>query len=347
MQKTYGIALIGCGLMGDSHAADIYYRDGIRMEYVCDTDEEKARLFCKKYGARRQTQNYMDCVLSDQVDIVIISTPPATHLSILKACLDNHKHVLCEKPVAGTWEETQEFVRLVKENPQCKVLVGHILRHNATYQRIAEMIHEGAIGKPVVFRMVQNHHTMNWPKYLADIKQSAPLVNCGIHYIDVMQWFSGSQVVDVQAIGARTEADVPKDTYNYGLMSVHLADGSLGFYEAGWGNTFSASNLKEFVGPTGRICLTYQKDRTQHQEEGDLIEYYRYPQKTYEIINLRSNRRPTFQQLEHLIRMIETGCEPVPSLDEMLHCMKMCLEADRQICRSLQGAAPISTEISG
>ena len=332
MKKScYGVALIGCGHMGEAHIQNIYYKSNVRVEYVCDLNAERAAEFQRKYGAARITGDYMECVRSPEVDIVIICTYPSTHLEILEACLTHGKHVLCEKPIAANEEQSRRFVELVKSHPECSVLIGYILRHNKTYQKVAEMIHSGAIGQPVIFRMIQNHHTMDWQKYLALIKETSPLVDCGVHYMDVMRWFSGGEITDVHAIGLRTEADVPEGKYNYGMMTVRMSNGSIGFYEAGWSNTMSSDNLKEFVGPKGRIRLIYRRDRQTHKEEGDLIEYYKFPEKVYEMINLQCSRKPTGDEFDYLVRMIEEGLPAVPTIDEVFKSYQAVCRADEQV----------------
>lgn len=331
MSKVYGVALIGCGQMGEVHLEHIYYKENVKIKSVCDVKLEKAELFQRRFGAERAETDVQSCISAPDVDIVIIATYPSTHLEILKMCLEHKKHVLCEKPIATNREDGEEFVRLVKEHPECKVLIGHILRHNKTYQTVADMIHSGAIGKPIIIRMAQNHHTMNWNRYLALIKETSPIIDCGVHYMDVMQWFTGEQIVSVSGIGQRTAEDVPEDKYNYGLITVKMSDGSVGYYEAGWANTMSSDNLKEFVGPRGSIKIIYRKDRQTHQEEGDLIEYYKYPEKKYEIINVESEHKPTDVQFDHLIHMIETGEEAVPSIDEVFSSFDITLQADAYI----------------
>lgn len=329
--KIYNVALIGCGKMGAAHLDDIYYKENVRITYVCDLDEEKAYLFKRKYNASNISLDYKDCIKKDDVDIVIAATYPSTHLSILKECIASGKHLICEKPITPNLEEGEEFVNLVKQNPQIKVLIGHILRHNTTYNKVFEMIHGGAIGSPIIMRMAQNHHTMNWEKYLNLIKETSPIVDCGVHYVDIMRWFTGAEITSVSGVGLRTEDDVPEDKYNYGIMTAKLSDGSVGYYEAGWANTMSSDNLKEFVGPKGRIKLVYRKDRQTHQEEGDLIEYYKYPEKTYELINIDSRRKPTGKQFDCLVDMIETNAEAVPSIDDVWESFKIVAKADAVI----------------
>lgn len=334
MTKPYGVALIGCGQMGAAHMENIYYKENVHIRSVCDVNAEKARLFMKKYNADRMETDVSRCIRDDGVDIVICAAWPSAHLDILRECLAHGKHVLCEKPITTNLADGEEFVRLVKENPSCKVLVGHILRHNHTYNLVADMIHNGAIGRPVVLRMAQNHHTMNWERYLELIRETSPIIDCGVHYIDVMQWFTGEKITKISGIGLRTEPDVPEGKYNYGLITVRLSGGSVGYYEAGWSNTMSSDNFKEFIGPRGRIRIIYRKDRQTHQEEGDLIEYYKYPEKTYEMINIEGKRKPTDAQFDCLVRMIEENAPANPTIDEVFDSFRLAVEADQIIRKS-------------
>lgn len=333
MGKIYGVALIGCGQMGAVHLENIYYKDNVNIRCVCDIDAEKAQVFMKKFNAERMETDVDRCLEDEQIDIVICATYPSTHLEIVRKCLEKKKHVICEKPITTNLADGKEFVRLVKSHPESKVLIGHILRHNHTYQTAAKMIQEGAIGKPVIFRMAQNHHTMNWSRYLELIKETSPIIDCGVHYIDVMQWFTGEKIIHVDGIGQRTEHDVPEDKYNYGLITVRLSGGSVGYYEAGWSNTMSSDNLKEFVGPRGSLKIIFRKDRQTHQEEGDLIEYYKYPEKTYEMINITGKRKPTDAQFDHLINMIENGAQATPTIDEVFNSFQLAIIADENIRR--------------
>lgn len=329
--KIYNVALIGCGHMGETHLEHIYFKEEICIRCVCDKDETRAREFQRRFGAKSISVDAEECIRRDDVDIVIIATYPSTHLALLKLCLKYKKHVICEKPIAPNLKEGREFVEQVKSHPDVKVLVGYILRHNETYRRVAKMIREGAIGHPIIMRMSQNHHTMDWPRYRRLIEETAPIVDCGVHYLDVMQWFTGAQIVDVQGIGMATEDDLPPGKNNYEMVTVKLSDGSVGFYEAGWTKTINANNMKEFVGPKGSIRLIFAKDRTSHQEEGDLIEYYCLADKTYHMINIEAERKPTDVQLRCLIRMIEEDLPDRPTIDEVYTSFEWAIKAEQAI----------------
>lgn len=333
--KTWGVALIGCGQMGEVHLSHIYYKKNVRISCVCDLNPARGEEIARKYRAESVETDAARCISREDVDIVIIATYPSTHLELLKLCLENGKHVICEKPITPTLEEGEEFVRLVKAHPECKVLIGHILRHNVTYQKAAEMIQNGAIGHPVIMRMSQNHHTMNWPRYLQLIEETAPVVDCGVHYLDVMKWFSGEEIQSVSGIGMRTDPEVPEDKHNYEMITVRLSNGSVGFYEAGWTKTINADNLKEFVGPLGSLRIVFRNARYEHQEEGDLIEYYSLADKTYHTINVMAERKPTDLQFDHLIRMIEEDVPATPTIDEVFDCFRVAMEAERVIRENL------------
>ena len=328
MGKVYGILVIGCGHIGRQHLEDIYYRDNVRIQAVVDADFENARLAARQYGAAGYGTDYRPCLDNPAIDIVLIATYTSSHLSILRDCLAHGKHVLCEKPIAANEEDGRAFFELAS-NARQKVLVAHILRHNRSYIRVRELIRAGAIGEVRLMRMVQNHHAMNWERYKRLLADCSPMVDCGVHYIDVMQWFTGASVVEVSGVGTTLEADSPD--MNYGLMTVKLSSGCIGYYEAGWSRSTASENRKEFIGTAGRITLELEAVRSANREEGDLITVYHSDTGTYETINLETKYKDMYAQLETLIDMIETDSPGRPTLKEAYDAFYVALKADEAI----------------
>ena len=330
--------------MGAEHLNRICLMDNIGLLYAVDTDLEKAKAFKEKYRAGYACADYTEAVRDAEVDIVIIATYPDSHLPIMRECIRYKKHVLCEKPIVSDFNDMDEMLSLASYAGS-KVLFGYILRHNGTYRYVKKLIDDGVIGSPVVIRFTQNRHATDWARYSALLTAaSSPLIDCGVHYVDVMEWFTGKRIVEVGGRGAVTESELPPGAYNYGLLTARLQDGSVGVYEAGWGNTFSTASVKEFTGTKGRIRIIMQKDRHDHQEEGDLVEVFRFPGKTCETYNSLCPYKPTDGQMAHLIGMIENNLPPVPSIDEVRRNMEAVFEADRQIKEALRqaGAAVIA-----
>ena len=173
--------------MGAVHLDDIYLNENINIYAVVDLDMERAEFFKRKYGAEKCGTDCEEYIKDDKTDIVICATYARTHLDILKLCVKYKKHLVCEKPITPDLESAKEFVELVK-NSDIKVQIGFILRFNETYNKVCELIHAGVIGSPMVVRMTQNHHVMDWKKYRALLEDTSPIVDCGVHYVDILKW---------------------------------------------------------------------------------------------------------------------------------------------------------------
>jgi predicted dehydrogenase len=90
----------------------------------------------------------------------------------------------------------------------------------------------------------------------------SPIVDCGVHYVDVMCLMTRSRPVRVSAIGARLTEELVPGMYNYGQLQVTFADGSVGWYEAGWGPMMSdvAYFVKDVIGPKGCVSIAGVKE---------------------------------------------------------------------------------------
>ena len=326
--KKYGIMVIGCGHIGSQHLENIYYRDNIQIVAVVDQDIDSAKLAARKYGALEYGTDYHKFFDDKRVDIVIVATYTSTHLPILKECVANGKHVLCEKPIAATLEDGEEFVRVVK-NASVKVLVAHILRHNKSYIKIGEMIQNGAIGELKTVRMVQNHHALESNRFSNLLKDCTPVLDCGVHYIDVMQWFTGSKICEVSGIG--TKIDPLSPHYDFTIMTFRMENGCVGYYEAGWNKNIESQNMKEFIGTKGRISLVLREMRANDREEGDLITLYDGESGEYRIINNDSTYKDMYGQVCTLIDMIENNTEGNPTIDSVFSAFKTACLAQKAI----------------
>lgn len=115
------------------------------------------------------------------------------------------------------------------------------------------------------------------------------------------------------------------------MIHVRLDNGCIGFYEAGWSRSLAAENRKEFIGDKGRLTLTLQQNRTEDQEEGDLIRLYTNTDGEYRTINVHSKYKDMYAQLEHLIAMIERDVPANPTIDEVFSAYMAAVTAQRAI----------------
>ena len=189
-------------------------------------------------------------------DAVCISTYPDTHEAYAVMAFGKGCHVFMEKPIADSVVGAERVAAAAKTAGK-KLVVGYILRHHPSWIKFIEIAQE--LGKPLVMRMNLNQqsHGYMWDVHRNLMKSLSPIVDCGVHYIDVMCQMTRSKPLSVTAIGARLTNDIPEGNYNYGQLQIRFEDGSVGWYEAGWGPMMSetAFFVKDVIGPKGCISI--------------------------------------------------------------------------------------------
>jgi predicted dehydrogenase len=197
-----------------------------------------------------------EAMKATQPDAVCISTYPDTHESFAMKAFENGCHVFIEKPMADTVEGAEHLAAVAKKVNK-KLVVGYILRHHPSWKRFIELARE--LGKPLVMRMNLNQQSDGnmWTLHRNLMKSLSPIVDCGVHYIDVMCQMTRSTPLQVYAIGARLTEEIPPENYNYGQLQIRFKDGSVGWYEAGWGPMISepAFFVKDVIGPKGSVSI--------------------------------------------------------------------------------------------
>ena len=250
------ILVVGCGNMGSSHALAYHQLDGFEICGLVSTGKSKEVLNEKLGGGYTLYNDYEEALESTQPDAVCISTYPDTHESYAIKAFEQGCHVFIEKPLADTVEGSVR-VRDAANKAGKKLVVGYILRHHPSWERFIQV--SQTLGKPLVMRMNLNQQseTDMWTLHRNLMKSLSPIVDCGVHYIDVMCQMTRSKPVQVYAIGAKLTDEIPDDNYNYGQLQIRFEDGSVGWYEAGWGPMISetAFFVKDVFGPKGSVSI--------------------------------------------------------------------------------------------
>lgn len=256
MSKKIKILVVGCGNMGASHATAYHQMSEFEICGLVARGESKTKLNQKLLANYPLFENFDEALNTSQPDAVCISTYPDTHEEFALKALEADCHVFIEKPLADTISGCEKIIAKAKEKDK-KVVVGYILRHHPSWIRFIEEAQK--LGKPLVMRMNLNQqsHGFMWDVHRNLMKSLSPIVDCGVHYIDVMCQMTRSKPVWVSAIGARLTDDIAQDNYNYGQLQIRFEDGSVGWYEAGWGPMVSetAFFVKDVFGPQGAVSI--------------------------------------------------------------------------------------------
>jgi predicted dehydrogenase len=250
------ILVIGCGNMGASHAIAYHNIDGFSICGIVSTGNSKNILNERLGGGFALFSDVDEALLATKPDAVCISTYPDTHEAFAIKALEAGCHVFIEKPLADTVAGAERVVAAAQKANK-KVVVGYILRHHPSWAKFVELSQQ--LGKPLVMRMNLNQQSQGymWDVHRNLMKSLSPIVDCGVHYIDIMCLMTRSKPIQVTAIGARLTEDIPEGNYNYGQLQIRFEDGSVGWYEAGWGPMMSetAFFVKDVIGPKGCVSI--------------------------------------------------------------------------------------------
>ena len=255
-KKDIRILVVGCGNMGSSHAIAYHNIEGFEICGLVARGSSKEILNAKLDNRYPLFTDMDEAMKSTKPDAVCISTYPDTHESFAIKAFENGCHVFIEKPLAHTVEAAERLAVAAKKANK-KLVVGYILRHHPSWERFIELTRE--LGKPLVMRMNLNQQSDGsmWTLHRNLMNSLSPIVDCGVHYIDVMCQMTRSKPVQVYAIGARLTEEIPEGNYNYGQLQIRFEDGSVGWYEAGWGPMISetAFFVKDVFGPKGSVSI--------------------------------------------------------------------------------------------
>ncbi len=254
--KPLSVLVVGCGNMGRSHARAYHRLDDFSICGLVSRGRDSRESLSKELGGYPTFADFREALSATKPDVVSINTFPDTHAAIATAALEAGCHVFCEKPLAETVEQAQAIVDLaVRKNR--KLVVGYILRVHPAWKKFIEVAR--TLGKPLVMRMNLNQQSRgkDWVTHKSLMDSMSPIVDCGVHYVDVMCQMTQSKPVRVSAIVARLSDELKPGMHNYGQMQVTFADGSVGWYEAGWGPMMSevAYFVKDVIGPKGCVSI--------------------------------------------------------------------------------------------
>lgn len=262
MNTPIRILVVGCGHMGTSHAKAYHALAGFEIVGVVSRGEKSRRALLDAVGADYpQFSEYGEALRATKPDAVSINTYPDTHADYAKQAFAAGCHVFLEKPIAVTVAEAEEVVAAARQADK-KLVIGYILRVHPTWSEFIGTAR--TLGKPLVMRMNLNQQASGeqWETHKQLMRSMSPIVDCGVHYVDVMCQMTQSRPVRVTAIGARLSDELEPGMYNYGNLQVTFDDGSVGWYEAGWGPMMSntAFFVKDVVGPRGCVSIVGVQD---------------------------------------------------------------------------------------
>lgn len=193
-KKEIKVGIIGAGgIARAAHMPGYQAVEGVKVIAVCDIVKEVAEEFAKQFDIPNVFTDYKDLAAMDELDAISVCTPNNFHAGPTVAALKAGKHVLCEKPIAGNAKDGQAMVDAAKKEK--KILqIGLHQRFQPSSQLLRKFIEEGELGQIYYARAVamRRRGIPSWGAFVQrKMSGGGPLVDIGVHVLDLIVWLMG------------------------------------------------------------------------------------------------------------------------------------------------------------
>ncbi|MGE5352413.1 MAG: Gfo/Idh/MocA family protein [Acidobacteriota bacterium] len=202
--KTLKAAVIGTGFIGPAHIEALRRIGNVEIHGIASLDFEGAKALAEKYSIPNVYDKWQSAVCDKEIDIIHNCTPNNLHFEINKAAITEGKHVISEKPLTLTSQESEELVRLAREKGVVNA-VNFNYRFYPLTQHAKSMVEKGDLGQ---IYLVHGHYLQDWLYYETDYNwrldteisgESRAVADIGSHWCDLVQFITGSKIKRVMA----------------------------------------------------------------------------------------------------------------------------------------------------
>lgn len=221
------VGVIGAGVMGFNHARVLAMLPGVVLVGVVDPDADNraraARIVgCPVFATQAE-------LIAAGVDAVTIAAPTHLHHEIALGCIARGIHVMVEKPIASTVDEGHEIVAAARQ-VGVTLMVGHVERFNPAVATIKQAIQGEDILSIAITRVGP------FPPRMSNV---GVVIDLAVHDIDLIRWFTESDIVEVQAQVSSAVAE----REDIALLQFRTASGVLAHINTNWLTPFKARNV--------------------------------------------------------------------------------------------------------
>ncbi len=328
------VLIAGLGNMGLSHALAHHKHPEAEIVGLVNRSGVVTHPELGQYPA---FSNFATALAETKPDLAVIATYSDSHAEYACAAMEAGAHVFIEKPLATTVADAERVVAKAKETGR-KLVVGYILRHHPSWVRLIKEARD--LGGPYVFRMNLNQQSAGaeWETHKNLMQTTSPIVDCGVHYVDVMCQITDAQPVKVNGMGLRLSDEIAEDMYNYGQLQVTFDDGSVGWYEAGWGPMMSetAFFVKDVVSPNGSVSIVEgdksdSSDVDSHTAVGSLLVHRTGGDQLIDLPGEPGHQELCDSEQAHMLRAIAEDLDLTRHMNDAVQSLRICLAADESI----------------
>ena len=328
------VLIAGLGNMGLSHALAHHNHPNAEIVGLVNRSGQVDHPELSAYPAY---SDFHAALAETRPDLVVVATYSDSHADFAIAAMNAGAHVFVEKPLATKVADAQQVVDTAIRTGR-KLVVGYILRHHPSWMRLIDEARD--LGGPYVFRLNLNQQSDGdtWETHKALMQTTSPIVDCGVHYADVMCQITDAKPRRVHGMGLRLSDEIAPEMYNYGHFQVIFDDGSVGWYEAGWGPMMSetAFFVKDIVSPNGSVSITdgnkgASDDIDGHTKVGGLLIHKPAGDTLVELAEEPGHQELCDAEQAYMLRAIAEDIDLTRHMQDAVQSLAICLAADESI----------------
>lgn len=258
-----GVALLGAGRAGMVHGVNFATQvPNAYIAAVVDVSVETAERAAGELSSKYYT-DYKEALADKDVDAVVVVTPTKYHCQTVTDAANAGKHILCEKPMAITYEEC-EAMALAADTNRVKLQIGFMRRFDQSYIKAKEAVDRGEIGKVVMVR--SNTRGPSKPQeWMYDLtKSNGPLAEVNSHDIDTLRYFTRSEFKTIYASGGNFRSPDAKDKfpdfYDNVIVCADFHNGMQGMIDGSQGAGYGYDARVEILGTEGCLFIGGTKE---------------------------------------------------------------------------------------
>ncbi|GAV02548.1 hypothetical protein RvY_13095 [Ramazzottius varieornatus] len=201
---------MGAGKISNDFAAaiDTFSKDEHMKVAVAAREKHNAEAFAKKFGFEKSYDSYESLAKDPDVDIVYIGTVHPKHYELCKLCIENNKHILCEKPLTIRLEHTQTLIKLAEAKG--KFFQEAVWsRFFPIYERIRQEIKAGSLGEINLVTAVFGFNDQQTSRLMRKDLGGSSLMDIGGYTIQfALQVYGPEMPEKIRAVAIKNDYDI-------------------------------------------------------------------------------------------------------------------------------------------
>ena len=259
MSSDIRVLLTGAGRAGLVHGKNFARGlDGAKLIAVADPSQEARERAAMELGCELLFDDPIAAVRDDRVNAVVIAGPTFAHADLALAALELDKHVLCEKPLAATWEDGRRIAAGAAQSGG-SFSMGFMRRFDNRFIRASERILAGDIGDPILIRSTGRGPGLP-PEWAWDPARSGGLIaEVNSHDLDTVRWLSGQEFSSAHALGRAAKRPDIKEKHpeftDVVIASFELSEGALAQVDGACPAEYGYDARVEILGTEGVLFV--------------------------------------------------------------------------------------------